>query len=1016
MTTETTYYSAGAGSGKTHTLTTLLNEHIKNGVNPSEIILTTFTDLAASEFRTKAREALIKDGNMKAASELDSAAIGTVHSVAYSFVRKYWDYLNISPNSTIISENNKKSILYQLLNEIIKKEDFDTIIRYNEFFGLENNNYAETINSIIGNCYYYKITDLKESKEKSIEYINGIFTGVDIETDKIIKFVQDYLTNGGNATIKRNLEKVDCNNLNYSNYTIINNQNYAGAFINNFNSNKSTDIKKIMANALISRECGAILIDYITVIFDLAEKLLEKYKEKKEKEHLIDYNDMELHFVELLKNKDIKEIIRKQYRLVMVDEFQDSNPIQVEIFNALAELVETNIWVGDQKQSIYSFRGTDPQVITDATDPLKIKNIPLEESWRSRKSLVEAANNIFTRSMTKIDTLTPHWDDGKNLSDPIMHWYSKENQKTMRNATAQRIKTIVESNTLMVKPKKRELAERPIEYRDIAILVRENTDCDAFVSALRKAGVPVSSAESEIYQRAEVQLVISLLQYANNGNNTLNKLNIEKLFKATPTEEIIKRTIEKNETSDDIEHLFQHIDRVIARNKHLPINYLVKNIILELNLHEIVKKWGEEYTRQQNLNNIIIIANEYDEECVENGRGSSISNFLNYLETNTVETKVDNVSNTVKVLTYHKSKGLEWPMVILDTLDKDELDDNNLIKKDVCSVTCIKNEDGNYCNIFIPKIISSNGKVPASIIEIIKNTDLFKSRNSSKQEEIKRLLYVGFTRARDYVVTLSYCNKNNCVPLKWLINTNISDGITYDKIWGKDIKDIKVKVEELVLLDSTTAQQYDCANYSYPEEVSYLPKYLSPSKIESTTQIEVELIDHRSQRIDINKANDLVTEIGTCLHNIFAIHDLVPRDRFEDKAKSIIQQHNLANQLTNTNSICQSIENLYTYLRKQYGEPTSIGHEVPFYHKRDGQIVHGEIDLIWNTSKGSVLIDFKSFPGGINSVINPEDKHYAGKYAPQLHAYKQAIETAGITILDSLIYYSIQGSIVRLKI
>jgi superfamily I DNA/RNA helicase len=211
MTTQTTYYSAGAGSGKTHTLTTLLNEHIKNGVNPSEIILTTFTDLAASEFRTKAREALIKDGNMKAASELDSAAIGTVHSVAYSFVRKYWDYLNISPNSTIISENNKKSILYQLLNEIIKKEDFDTIIRYNEFFGLENNNYAETINSIIGNCYYHKITDLKESKDKSSEYINGIFNGGDIKTDKIIKFVQDYLTAPtGDKDIKKAFEKLKC--------------------------------------------------------------------------------------------------------------------------------------------------------------------------------------------------------------------------------------------------------------------------------------------------------------------------------------------------------------------------------------------------------------------------------------------------------------------------------------------------------------------------------------------------------------------------------------------------------------------------------------------------------------------------------------------------------------------------------------------------------------------------------------------------------------------------------------
>lgn len=102
MKTTITYYSAGAGSGKTHKLTSLLNEYIQTGIKPSEIILTTFTDLAASEFRSKAREALIKANRLQSASELDSAAIGTVHAIAYSFVRKYWDYLNISPNSKTI--------------------------------------------------------------------------------------------------------------------------------------------------------------------------------------------------------------------------------------------------------------------------------------------------------------------------------------------------------------------------------------------------------------------------------------------------------------------------------------------------------------------------------------------------------------------------------------------------------------------------------------------------------------------------------------------------------------------------------------------------------------------------------------------------------------------------------------------------------------------------------------------------------------------------------------------------
>ena len=120
--------------------------------------------------------------------------------------------------------------------------------------------------------------------------------------------------------------------------------------------------------------------------------------------------------------------------------------------------------------------------------------------------------------------------------------------------------------------------------------------------------------------------------------------------------------------------------------------------------------------------------------------------------------------------------------------------------------------------------------------------------------------------------------------------------------------------------------------------------------------------------------------------------------------------------MPNIESINQSIENLYIYLRDKYGEPINIGHEVPFYHKKGNQIVHGEIDLMWQTQEGCVLVDFKSFPGEIKSILNPESSHYAGLYAPQLQAYKQAIEANGIKLLDSLIYYSVQGNIVRLKI
>jgi ATP-dependent helicase/nuclease subunit A len=78
-----------------------------------------------------------------------------------------------------------------------------------------------------------------------------------------------------------------------------------------------------------------------------------------------------------------------------------------------------------------------------------------------------------------------------------------------------------------------------------------------------------------------------------------------------------------------------------------------------------VKKWGDALIRQQNLNTIIDVAKRYDDECLQNGRGTSIAGFINYLNSNEDKPEPDNVSNTIKVMTYHKSKGLEWPIVFL---------------------------------------------------------------------------------------------------------------------------------------------------------------------------------------------------------------------------------------------------------------------------------------------------------------------------------------------------------------
>ena len=121
-----TYINAGAGSGKTYTLTHHLSKAlVEDGIKPSEIILTTFTDAAASEFREKARAVLLKEGKTELAAEMGSAAIGTVHSVCQSFVRKFWYDLGLSPEMDVMSDDDRKFYISQSIADVVSEEDLN---------------------------------------------------------------------------------------------------------------------------------------------------------------------------------------------------------------------------------------------------------------------------------------------------------------------------------------------------------------------------------------------------------------------------------------------------------------------------------------------------------------------------------------------------------------------------------------------------------------------------------------------------------------------------------------------------------------------------------------------------------------------------------------------------------------------------------------------------------------------------------------------------------------------------
>ena len=112
--------------------------------------------------------------------------------------------------------------------------------------------------------------------------------------------------------------------------------------------------------------------------------------------------------------------------------------------------------------------------------------------------------------------------------------------------------------------------------------------------------------------------------------------------------------------------------------------------------------------------------------------------------------------------------------------------------------------------------------------------------------------------------------------------------------------------------------------------------------------------------------------------------------------------------LPNGDEVIRAWNNLQLFLVKEFGEPQAVYHERPFRMQENGSIVIGSIDYVYHTSKGTVLIDFKTFPQ-IEAVTDPASSHYAGLYAGQLNAYSAALEAAGEKVIKRYIYYPVSG-------
>lgn len=1047
------YISAGAGSGKTYTLTDTLARHIAEGFcRPDEVMLTTFTVAAANEFREKARARLHEAGLTEEAIEMDGARIGTIHSVAQSLIERYWYRLGLSPNMTIIDDQAHRQHIDESLAAPATDKDLEVFRRVTNCFGLKASDDSSRFN--VPDYNFWK-RDLERiisiadnydriSPDESLEYCNRHFdtifnytgTPSDATLKEQLKSVREYMqllhdSEKASASVKNRIAPLLALRTDDAAYEFtvrVLSLLLSKTGIPDKLKNEQLGMGYVAACETLERSLrhadhATLLKDYAKRIFRLAKEWREQYTEYKRLNRLIDYNDMERYFLQLLDDGEVADDIRQTTRLVLVDEFQDCNPIQIRIFDRLSEIVERSVWVGDAKQSIYGFRNSDVEMVEAMTEALPREKensngagcfrTTLPKSYRSREKLVKAANSVFTPIFGKEAGLDPNrTEEGVEHIPPLEIWQAAED---IHEAIADGVEGMIAEN---------------IPAGHIAILTRRNDEAQHITEALRRRGIRVAAVEPDICNYIEVQAVAALINYAVQRDD-FSKAVILALLNNTPVEALLEERLKFLARADNTARwmedndLFRHIDCVVERNRNQSIAGFVESLIVELDFDNLINRWGsrDASRRRSHLESVLQLAEAY-----QTGSGASLGGFAHYLQQATApERPFRKDPQAVSVLTYHKSKGLEWEHVIMTELSPDISDKrfyaNNLFGVRMHRTGAPAQTEQQIRISVFPNIFGSSS-IPASIEPALREALQYDAIRYRTRMEDARLLYVGFTRARDRLIAVQKLKTARdgsltAVAPTWLELVGAANG---GKIWSSWEENIPAKTytgiapADLDTDDDATALQYrrgEAPAHPLP------PKYLQPSTIAPDADAplpEIEIIAERGERITLHAdARSSMADIGTTLHNILAI--CRPDGRCgEEVASRIIRRHGMESVITSPKQVADTAEWIARSLESLYGPARKVWHERPLRMWRDGQEINGSIDMIWETDRGCVIVDYKSFPGRRSDLLDRENEHYAGHYAPQLNTYAEAMETAGLTPIDTLVVYVVQGCIVRLKI
>ncbi len=1007
--------SAGAGSGKTKVLTARVIRKLKDGVNINNLLILTFTNKAAAEMKDRIRKAITEEKELiKELDYLDSSYITTFDSFSLSMVRKYSYLLNVSNNlsiadpSTIYLEKNRIiddifDRLYQernpkftkLIGDLTIKDDRtikEQILVINDKLDLKYDK-IDYLNNYVDN--YYSQSNLDSLFNSYVEFLISKRDNIDKLLTKLSYHVDTDFFNTMLDLLRGLINSEDYDSLKKN--AIIDFPNAPRG-----TSEEGKEIKKLINDdrkaieTLTSIGTKEELIDLLRSTKDYAEAIIMIIKELderinafKNKLNVYEFGDISKMAIKLV---DENEIVRKEltesFNEIMIDEYQDTSDLQ-ELF--ISKIENNNVYmVGDIKQSIYRFRNANPYIFKNKYDKYSKNDngikIDLTKNFRSRDEVIKNVNLIFSNIMTDslggADYVTSHQmiadnKDYKTIakvdynSNFELYNYPYDKDCPYRKEEieiffiAQDIKKKVEEKYQIYDKDKKIL--RDVKYSDFAILLATSKHFDLYKKIFQYFGIPMNkSSRLNLNEEVEISLFANIIKLIIcRRDNVLDEefkyalVSILRSYLFSYTDqEIFDIITNKNY---DIE-LIHKIDSIVENIDSLSLNEIINIIIDKFNIYSKTILVGDIRNKINMITSIVDIFNNLS------SIGYTIDDSYNYLsklieDGYKIEVKdSDVIPNSVKILTIHASKGLEYPICYFASLH------NRFNTQDLNEKLLFYDKYG----IITPYYKEGVGKT--FVKDIVRNDYL-----SEEISERIRLFYVALTRTREKFIVVTSIPEKTTYNLK--DSLSFLDFINY----SKDI--LTPYIKELDIDSLNITRDYNLIKKTnYDKNIKKTDNRLDIKSINiDNVLLHKEKISKETHGL-LDKDTKEKMKFGTMMHEILELLDFNNPDidslnldkYYKDKIKNFL-------------SLVDIDKVINTY--KEY----------EFLYQKDESILHGIVDLILEYPDKISIIDYK--------LKNVDDENYI----KQLESYKDYISLKTNKKIDIYLFSIIDGTLNKLS-